>query len=54
MVTAMCRLQLKDRKEVDVGFEGNIRSVGYDKQCSLVWSLVEERGLSCLQKGFRL
>ena len=33
------------------GFEGNNRSVGYGKQCSLVWSCVEERGWSLLKKG---
>ena len=29
--------------DVHVGFELNHRSVGYGKQCSLVWSCVEER-----------
>ena len=37
--------------DVDAGFEGNHRSVGYGKQCSLVWSCVEERECSCLEKG---
>ena len=51
MVRAMCGVQLKDRKRSTdlmfmLGFEGNYGSVGYGAQCSLVWSCVEERGLS--------
>ena len=34
--------------DVHAGLEGNYGSVGYSKQCSLVWSFVEERGWSCL------
>ena len=30
--------------DVPTGFELNYCSVGYGKQCSLVWSCVEERG----------
>ena len=37
--------------DVHVGFDGNYGSVVYGKQCSLVWSCVEERGWSCLKKG---
>ena len=36
-----------------VGFQRNHRSVGYCKQCLLVWSCVEERGWSCLGKSIR-
>ena len=32
------------RFDVHAGFEGNYGSVGYGKQCSLVWSCVEDRG----------
>ena len=32
--------------DVHAGFEGNHISVGYGKQCSLVWSCVEEIGRS--------
>ena len=39
------------RFDAHAGFEGNHRSVGYGKQCSLVWSCVEERGWSRLKKG---
>ena len=35
--------------DVHAGFEGNNRSVGNGKQCSLVWSCVEERGWSRLK-----
>ena len=42
MVMAMCGVQLKDNFfkgfHVHAGFEGNYGSVGYGKQCSLVWS----------------
>ena len=46
------------RKKVDgfnvhAGFVENHRSVGYVKQCSLVWSCVVERGWPCLEKGIR-
>ena len=37
--------------DVHAGFEGNNKSVGYGKQCSLVWSCVEEREWSRLKKG---
>ena len=30
-----------------------IDQLAIDKQCSLVWSCVEERGWSCLEKGIR-
>ena len=48
MVRAMCGVKLKYKKKIygfdaHVGFEGNYRSVGYGKQCSLVWSCVVER-----------
>ena len=36
------------RLDVLVEFEGNHRSVGYGKQCSLVWSCVEDGGCSHL------
>ena len=39
------------RFDVHPGFEGNCGSVGYGKKCSLVWSCVEERGWSRLDKG---
>ena len=45
------KLKMIYRFDVHVGFEGNHRSVGYGKQCSLVWSCVEERGWSCFKKG---
>ena len=32
-----------------VGFMLNHRSVSYVKQCSLVWSCVEERGCLCFE-----
>ena len=41
-------------RDVYVGFELNHRSVCYGKQCTLVWTYVEERGWSCLVKGIRL
>ena len=45
MVRAMCAVQLKDAKiSTDLLF-----MLG----CSLVWSCVEERGWSCLEKGIR-
>ena len=55
MVRAMCGVQLKKNYGFDVhaGFEGNYGSVGYGKQCSFVWSCVEERGWSRLKKGIR-
>ena len=31
------------RFDVHAGFEGNYGSVGYGRQCSLVWPCVEER-----------
>ena len=37
---------------VHAGFD-QTRSVGYGKQCLLVWSCVEERGWSCLEMGIR-
>ena len=37
------RLKKICRFDVHAGFECNYRSVGYGKQCSLVWSCVEER-----------
>ena len=45
MVRAMCEAQQKKiyRFDVHAWFEGNNRSVGYGKQCLLVWSCVEER-----------
>ena len=54
-VRAICGVQLKDRKkiyrlDVHAGFECHNRSVVYGKQCSLVWSCVEERGWSHLEK----
>ena len=39
--------------DVNIGFELNHRSVGYSKQCPLLWSCVEESGWSCLEKGIR-
>ena len=39
--------------DVHAGFEGNHRSVGYGKQCLLVWSYVEERGWSHPKKIIR-
>ena len=39
--------------DVVVGFDLNHRSVGYGKQCSLIWSYVRERGSSSLDKGIR-
>ena len=58
MVRAMCEVQLKDRKkiyrfDIHARFEGKYRSDGYDKQCSLLWSCVEESGWSRLKKGIR-
>ena len=38
---------------VNIVFELKYRSVGYGKQCSLVWSCVDERGWSCIEKGIR-
>ena len=37
--------------DVHAGSERNYGSVGHGKQCSLVWSCVEERGWSLLKKG---
>ena len=37
--------------DAHAAFEGIHRTVGYGKQWSLVWSLVEERGWSRLKKG---
>ena len=53
---AMCGVQLTDRKRpkdlmLMLGLSETNRSVGYGRQCSLVWSCVEERGWSCLEKG---
>ena len=57
MVRAMCGVRHRDRKicrkDVLAGFVGSYGSVGYGKQCTLVWSYVEERGWSCLKKGIR-
>ena len=39
--------------DVHSGFERSHRSVGYGKQCSLVWPCVEERGWSCVENGVR-
>ena len=39
------------RFDVHAGFEGSHGLVDYGKQCSLVWSCVEERGWSHLKKG---
>ena len=56
-VRAMCGVQLKDRKRyadlMFMLFGSNNRSVGYGKQCSLIWSYIEERGWSCREKGIR-
>ena len=48
-VTGWCTAQGGKAK----GFECIHRSVSYCKQCSLVWSCIEERGQSCIQKGIR-
>ena len=37
--------------DVHAGFEGNHRSVGYGKQCLLVWPCVEEREWSHLGRA---
>ena len=47
------RKKKKYRFDTHAGFEGNHRSVGHSKQCSLVWSCVEERGWLSLEKGIR-
>ena len=57
MVSVMCGVQLKGRKRymafmLMLGLN-ETRSVGYGKQCWLVWSCVEESGWSCLEKGIR-
>ena len=39
------------RFDVHVGFERNHGTVGYGRQCLLVWSCVEEIGRSCFEKG---
>ena len=39
------------RSDTAVGFESNNRPVGYGKRCALVWSCVEDRGWSCVEKG---
>ena len=49
---AMCGVELKDRKGsmalmFMLGFERNHGSIGYGKQCLLVWSCVEESGWLC-------
>ena len=49
MVRGMCGVQLKDSKRSTdlmfmLGYEGIYGSVGYGKQCSLVWPCVKERG----------
>ena len=41
------------RFDVHAGLEVNYGSVGYGKQCLLIWSCVEESGWSCLKKGIR-
>ena len=40
--------------DLDVGFEWTYGSVGYGKQCLLVWSGVEDRSCSCHEIGIRL
>ena len=40
--------------DVHAVLEGSHRSVGHDKQCSLVWSCVEERGWSRVKKVIML
>ena len=37
----------------DVGFEWNHGSVDDGRQCSLIWSFIEERGWSCFEMGIR-
>ena len=44
--------KIKEIYGFDIKYELKCRSVDYCKQCSLVWSCVEERG--CLEKGIRL
>ena len=41
------------RFDIYAWLELNHRSVGYGKQCSLLWSCVEERRWSRLEKGIR-
>ena len=38
---------------VQFRLEWNHGSVGYGKQCLLLWSCIDERGCSCLEKGIR-
>ena len=40
--------------DVDVRFERNCGSYVYGKQCLMVWSFVEERGWSHLEKGLKV
>ena len=54
---AMCGVQLNDwKRSTDLMLMlglNETESVGYSKQCSLVWSCVEERGWSHVEKGIR-
>ena len=53
---AVCGVQLKDgKRSTDLMFIVSMREtiVGYGKQCSLVWSCVEEGGWSCVEEGGR-
>ena len=59
MAREMCGVQLKDKKGAKdlmfmLGLNETIKSVDCGKQCSLVWSCVEEPGWSCLEMGMRL
>ena len=49
--SAAQRLRKIYRFDIHAGLEGNYISAGYGKQCSLVWSCVEERGWSHLKKS---
>ena len=53
MWSAALRKKKCQKLDFDVGLEGKYRSVGYGKQYLLVWSCVEERGWSCLEKGIK-
>ena len=58
MVRAMSGVELKNKKRstemtIKVGLKRNNSSVDYEKQCSMVWPRVEERGWSRLKKGIR-
>ena len=55
MVSAMCGVQLKDRKrskDLILGLDETIDQLAIAK-CLLVWSCVEERGWSHLENGIR-